>query len=375
MDINLYTAENILIINPGSSSIKWAWYSSCCKFLPEENGSFELEAFDEGIIGILLGRNINVAVIRFVHGGSRYFNPIKITPEIAEDLEQIGEDLSPLHIKYSIKCWEYLKNERKNISIIAVFDTAYFNELPDSSKYYGLPENLIKKYSIRKYGFHGFAHASLMNQWLSIRGAIDHGSQQEKIITLQLGGGCSMAAIKGRYPIDTTMGFTPTDGLLMSTRSGSIDPSLVTFLQRKEGISPEKMDELLNQQSGWYGLSGLSKDMAVLANSDNRLAQLAINLFCQRIRNTIGSYLVQLGGLDALIFGGGISENNIPLCRRILSGLEHIGIVVENDSDMFGDANLPIRLTSETSKICAWVVETNEHYEMLRVIRGKPVLS
>jgi acetate kinase len=355
--------SSLLVLNPGSSSLKWSWLNNCLKTTADLSGVVSYDELKELLKTLYKKNIISLAVVRFVHGGREFSAATIITDRVLKKLEGLNE-LAPLHNPKSMLCVQTLNQVLPlPLTCIAVFDTEFFNQLPLVSQTYGLPNKLSQKYSIRRYGFHGFAHDSMLNFWRSLYNSNENfANLPSRLITMQLGSGCSIAAIKDGKPIDTTMGFTPNEGLLMATRCGDIDPGIVSWLQRQENLSAEELDKVLNLQSGLLGVSGESSDMAVLLKSQSKLTKLAIELFCWRIRKTIGAYFAILGGLDGIILSGGIAENSSFICRRFLAELAHLGIALSSD-------DLPvkssIRLTTDQSKVACWIVENNESQSIL----------
>jgi len=359
--------KNILVINPGSSSLKWSWFSSSSEYEANKSGLTELEHFNQWLYSLSDRVSVDYVIIRFVHGGGQYSEPIELSLSKLNQLEAFNE-FAPLHNPISIFCAkQILQVLADQAEIYAAFDCEFFRHLPLVSKTYAIPEEIIKKYSIKRYGFHGFAHAGMYSSWQeAITERRKAGSMESRVITIQLGAGCSMSAIKNGEPIDTSMGFTPNEGLVMATRSGDIDPGLVTWLQRKEDWSPEKTEEVLNQNSGWLGLSGLSKNFAELLASDNPQARLAVDLFCWRIRKSIGAYYAILGGLDGIILSGGLAENAPNFCRELLNDLNHLGVEIQSDKIFNNNiTSNSVQLSTHTAPVGCWIVKNSEAQAMI----------
>ncbi len=365
-DNHLENGSNILVLNPGSSSLKWSVHNA--QFY-EKTAQSDVVAYED--LGTLLkklnvSQQISIAVIRFVHGGNEFYKATLISAPVLERLEALNE-LAPLHNPKSIQCVRTVNCLLPGLSsCYAVFDTEFFNRLPVVSQTYGLPYGLTEKYSIRRYGFHGFAHESMLDFFKSSQNMTDVITKPlSRLITIQLGSGCSMAAIKDGIPIDTTMGFTPNDGLLMATRSGDIDPGILIWLQRHAKLSLEEVDELINLRSGLLGISCESSNMKTLLKSQSKLAELAVDIFCWRIRKTIGAYFAILGGLDSIILSGGIAENSLPICKRVLTKLNHLGIEL---SSVNSQNRSHIRLTTIQSVVECWLVKNSESQSILRSV-------
>ncbi len=358
--------SGVLVINPGSSSLKWAYFKSLAASSASASGQNDVGKVSSEIAGLLSRYPVELIVIRFVHGGHDFVTPLTIDEVSFRKLREL-QSLAPIHNQSSLLCSKIMSENAPGLRQIAVFDTEFFHTLPRVAQMYGLPRKIMEKYNIRRFGFHGFAHAGMLKGWHTLHGTGPGGD--ERLITVQLGSGCSMAAISNGRPIDCTMGFTPNDGLLMSTRCGDIDPGLLTWLQKKENWNPDQTDRILNNKSGWLGLSGVSSNMAELLQHDSIAARLAVNLFTYRIRKTIGAYYAVLGGLDGIIFSGGIPEHSPGFCKEILANLQHLGI----DSDV--ENKLPIlntfsgietyRLTSPRSPVACWSMCSNEARSML----------
>jgi acetate kinase len=275
---------------------------------------------------------------RIVHGGHRFSKPVLIDAEVIDAIAGLGY-LAPLHndpALASIRAARELLGT--SMPAIAVFDTAFHAGMPARASLYAIPGTLLSRHHIRRYGFHGLAHRYMVDRYAAITGS---SLENANIITLQLGNGCSATAIKGGCSIDTSMGFTPLEGLMMGTRSGNIDPHLPTFLARAEGVDVETVEEWLNTKSGLLGVSGLSQDMRELLMAEKEGqegAALAVEMFCYRVRKEIGACLAVLGGADAVVFGGGIGENSPEVRRRICAGMEWCGLALdaEKNNSMIG---------------------------------------
>lgn len=359
----------LLVLNPGSSNIKWTVFSAS-----SQPWSGMRDVFAEGQISVEKDKNaieqlrtvtadyaLSALVVRVVHGGPAFSSPIEVSGGSLNQLKSMVS-LAPLHNKIAIDViegWHRLDNA---IRIFVVFDTDFFADLPAVAQAYGLPWSLIEKHRIRRYGFHGFAHQDMVRQWLQKN---PH-RQGFALVTAQLGSGCSMAAIRDGKPVDTSMGFTPNEGLLMRTRSGDMDPGLLIWLQQREDWSSDEIDHLLNHEAGWRGLSGGVDSMAELFASDHPQCRLAFDLFRYRFQKTLGAYFAILGGLDGIVLSGGIAEHNPALCRRLLSGLSHLGIELHAEPV---ESSLPLSLSSSISQVQCWVVAADEAGAMLHSVQ------
>lgn len=360
----------ILVLNPGSSSIKWTVFCSFTKDLNEDpiaidHGQIALTIVGsdvfQHIVSATAAYKIFAVIVRVVHGGSQFSHPIEVSHYIFNKLKAL-DLLAPLHNRVAIELIESCQQYDESLRVFAAFDTQFFINLPAVAQIYGLPLDLIERHQLRRYGFHGFAHQDMVRQW-----CIENPYRQQfSLVTAQLGSGCSMTAIRNGKPVDTTMGFTPNDGLLMRTRSGEIDPGLLIWLQQQEGWSPNEIDHLLNQEAGWKGLSGGIDNMAELFASDHPQCRLAFNLFRYRFQKTLGAYFAILGGLDGIVLSGGVAEHSLAICRELLSGLSHLGIELRSQS---ASGDLPILLSSKTSKVQCRVVAVDEASTMLHAVQ------
>jgi len=246
-----------------------------------------------------------------------------------------------------------------NVPQVAVFDTAFHQTLPPKAYMYPIPYNLYEKYGIRRYGFHGTSHRFVSNRLAELMG---RPLKELKIVSCHLGNGSSVCAICDGVSVDTTMGFTPLDGLIMGTRSGSIDPSIVLFLQEQEGLSIKEMGDLLNKQSGYLGVTGLTsdqRDLSEAADEGNARAQLALDIQRYQIRKYVGAFGAAMGGLDAIIFTGGIGENSTVTRTRVLNRLAFYGVDLDSEANSAADGK-EMEITKPGSKIRAFVIPTNE---------------
>jgi acetate kinase len=301
---------------------------------------------------------------RVVHGGEAFTQAVRLDDTVLHQIEQLN-DLAPLHNPFGVAGIRTLQQGLgKTVPMVAVFDTAYHATLPEHARTYALPLELVKKTGIRRYGFHGIAHASLALGYARFTG---QALQQSRLITLQLGNGCSMAAISQGQSVETSMGFTPLEGLVMGTRSGNVDPAVVWHLMKHHSMTVVEVEQLLNEQSGLLGVSGRSSDMQVLLRAANEehdtRAQLAIDMFCYRIQQYLGAYLAVLHGADAIVFGGGIGEHSPEIRAQVCAGMEWCGLQIDsvrNEQAINlrpGDA---AKISGDESSIAAYVVATDE---------------
>ena len=312
---------------------------------------------------------------RVVHGGEQFRRSVLITEEVTRCIEE-NIDLAPLHNPHNLHGIEAVRAALGDaIPQVAVFDTAFHQTLPEMAYLYAIPYPLYRRYKVRRYGFHGTSHRSIAYRYRRLTGKE---RSQVRIITLHLGNGCSACAISGGVSMDTSMGFTPLEGLIMGTRSGDIDAALPDYIAAKEGLSPAQVEAMLNGQSGLLGISGLTNDMRdLIAEADelqDRRARLAIDMFCYRVRKYIGSYLAAMGGADALVFAGGIGENAPSIRTRICEGLSWAGLRVDDQINSGLVGGKEGRFSTAGSTLEAWVLPTDEELliarDTFRVVTG-----
>jgi acetate kinase len=304
---------------------------------------------------------------RVVHGAEKFKRSVIIDDEVIRGIEDCI-DLAPLHNPANLKgiaaARELLGS---GVPQVAVFDTSFHSTMPETSYLYALPYQLYRRHKVRRYGFHGTSHRYVAYRYRQIVGKK---REETNLITLHLGNGCSACAIRGGDSIDTTMGLTPLEGLIMGTRSGNIDPSIIEFLSHKEGMSLSEIDALLNKQSGLLGISGLTNDMRELLDEErehqDRRASLAIEMFCLRVKKYIGAYLAELGGTDALAFTGGIGENSPVIRSRVLNGLEWFGIKIDDARNRQMARGKEGDISTPESRVRVLVIPTNEELLIAR---------
>jgi acetate kinase len=311
-----------------------------------------------GVPEIKSTADLNAVGHRVVHGGELFKESALIDEKVLQDIRD---------------CIELLG---KDTPQVAVFDTAFHHSIPEAACLYALPYHLYRRYRIRRYGFHGTSHRYVAFRYRALRGFT---REQTNIISLHLGNGCSAAAIKGGLSLDTSMGMTPLEGLVMGARSGDLDPAVVNVIARKEGLAPSDVDTLLNTESGLLGVSGLTNDMrellAELKEHDDRRVRLAVDMFCYRAKKYIGSYLAAMGGADAIVFTGGIGENSPEVRTRICAGMQWAGLHLDESKNqqMTGCEGM---ISTDDSKLLAYAIPTDEELliarDTVRVILGEP---
>lgn len=351
----------ILTINAGSSSVR---LDVCVK---KDSGiqrlgrkKFSLEESSPSILKAFIAeqsvQEVSLIAHRIVHGGTKFMHSCLINSTVEMEIDRLSA-LAPLHNPFALKWIQSCRAVfNGQVPQVAVFDTAFYSTLPNVAAVYALPKNLIKEYGIRRYGFHGIAHSAMWKRWKEIRPDIMDGG---KVISLQLGAGCSITAIRKGKVMDTSMGFSPLEGLVMATRPGDIDPEIILYLQRSCGFSAHEIEDMLNYSSGLLGVSGMSSDMRVLLKSKEDDARLAVELFCYRARKYIGACLAVLQGADAILFGGGVGENSPQVRGRILEDMNWLGVILDSrtNSDTIGKEG---RISAPESKTAAWVIPVDE---------------
>jgi acetate kinase len=388
----------ILVINCGSSSIKYCFHDTADEGRPARGmveriglpgmrlahegpcgavkrelspGGFaeglgamvaELTATSTGVIRTV--GEITLVAHRVVHGGEHFAEATLVTDEVLAQIEALNP-LAPLHNPVNAAGIREMRRLFPAASHVAVFDTAFHHTLPARAYLYGLPYDLYKKWGVRRYGFHGTSHA-----YASLRAAqfLGRPATELALVICHLGNGSSLCAVHQGRSVDTTMGFTPGEGLIMGTRCGDLDAAIVTFLQRSEGLSPADIDELLNKKSGLLGLSGLSsdiRDVLEAANAGHPQASLAIDAYCYRVRKYIGAYVAAMAGVDAIVFTGGIGQGRAAVRARVLQGLHSMGIALDEELNRTARGFDEVcRISTEASKVSVLVVPADEERMM-----------
>jgi acetate kinase len=329
-----------------------------------------------GITQVRAVADIHAVGHRVVHGGELFADSRLISDEVLDGIKECI-DLAPLHNPNNIK--GILASRQvfgPKLPQVAVFDTSFHHSIPEHAYLYAVPYHLYRRHHIRRYGFHGTSHRYVADRYRALRALTE---EQTHVITLHLGNGCSATAIRGGRSVDTSMGMTPLEGLVMGTRSGDIDPAIVNLIATKEGLSAHEVDALLNTQSGLLGISGLTNDMRVLlqelSDQDNRRVRLAIEIFCYRARKYVGAFLACMGGADAIVFTGGIGENSPDIRARICEGLEWTGLRLDDNKNK-KTVGLEGQISSDDSSLRAFVIPTDEELliarDTVRCILGEP---
>ncbi|HKQ30680.1 MAG TPA: acetate/propionate family kinase [Burkholderiales bacterium] len=357
----------LLTVNAGSSSLRLTAFSRDGQMVATRHhaGTEAPPAALEEFLSTPGIDAIEGVAHRIVHGGERLVQPCLIDVDIEAEIARLAP-LAPLHNPAALK-WIRLCRALLGAAVpqVAVFDTAFYAQLPEVARRYALPKALVQRHGLRRVGFHGLAHEAMWRRWRALRPDIADGG---RVISIQLGAGCSVTAIDRGRAVDTSMGFTPLEGLVMATRCGDVDPGLLAFLQRAEGLTSEQLERLLNDQSGLLGLSGESADMKRLLASSQPDARLAIDVYCYRVRKYIGAYWAVLGDVEAILFGGGVGEQAPIVRRQILAGLESLGIVLDvaaNEAARGTEA----RISHADSRVAVWVTTVDEAGVLARMAR------
>jgi acetate kinase len=304
---------------------------------------------------------------RIVHGGDRVSQPTIANDDVISALDDASR-FAPLHNPPAIATLRAVREKFPKVPSIVVTDTAFHRTLPPVARTYAIPRALAAKHGIHRFGFHGIGHSWMLDRYAEIVG---RPTSTLNLITLQVGAGCSAAAIRDGQSIDTSMGLTPLEGLMMATRSGDLDPAIFSFLAANEHLSPDEVERLLNHDSGLLGVSGISGDMRELeaAAPTNPDAALAIDMFCYRVRKYIGAYMAVLGRVDAIIFGAGIGEHSATVRDRICRGLETLGIVIDDALNQSANGREAC-FSADRSLVKLWVVPLDEELQIARVCVG-----
>ena len=387
----------VLVVNAGSSSLKYQVIDSetekpIAKGLCEEVGyadSFHKAQYGGGsyvdevympdhlkaievVIDALISdpdsgveslEQIGAVGHRIVHGGEKFNQSVYCDEQVIADIELLSE-LAPLHNPPAVRCIRACRELMPDVPHVCVFDTSFHQTLPPRAYVYALPYEFYERYGIRKYGAHGTSHRYIAARTAELLG---REVSDMKIITCHLGNGCSVTAVEHGMSIDTSMGFTPLGGVMMGTRCGDLDPSIVTYLMEQEGYTPHEINETLNRESGLAGVSGLSNDLRVVTaatQTGHRRATLAFDMYANSVKKTIGSYIAEMGGVDAISFAGGVGENSERMRRMILNGLEPLGIILDYKANRH-DGQEGI-ISSPRSKVQILIVPTNEELMIAR---------
>ncbi len=332
---------------------------------------------EAGVPGIQSLADIHAVGHRIVHGGEKLTRSVAIDDAVIEQIEDCI-DLAPLHNPANLKgIYSARELFGPGVPQVAVFDTSFHSTMPPESFLYAIPYQLYVRHKVRRYGFHGTSHRYVAYRYRQLSGK---SREETHVITVHLGNGCSVCAIRAGESIDTSMGLTPVEGLVMGTRCGDIDASVLEFLHHKEGMSFEELDGLVNKRSGLLGISGLTNDMRDLLEEESehqdRRAHLAIEIFCLRVKKYLGSYLARMNGADAIVFTGGIGENSPDVRARICRDLDFLGITVDAERNAALSGGKEGEIGAPESRVRLYVIPTNEELliarDTLRCVRDVP---
>jgi acetate kinase len=371
---------NILVLNAGSSSLKFRVFrmdslrplsesedvlagGQVEKIGQQAGGAQTLSEAADEVLGQLSQEQIQVDAVghRVVHGSAQFTEPIRVDDTVLESIRALTE-LAPLHNPGGIAGIEAARKSLPNVPNVAVFDTAFHHNLPAVAALYALPVELSKRLSLRRYGFHGISYRYVSERLSTIR------TPCERMIICHLGNGASACAIRNGVSIDTSMGFTPLEGVIMGSRSGDIDPGLILHLLRKEKMTLDQLDNLLNHESGLKGLSGRSgdvRDLEQAADDGDEASRLALECFAYRVRKYIGAYAAALGGVDALVFTGGIGENAARMRTRICEGLQFLNLELDEERNQTASGKDPADIGADSNGRI-WIVPTDEERQIAR---------
>lgn len=357
---------SIIVINAGSSSIKYSAYRARSLELIDHGLIEEVSDYHDAFIQMekeLVRHDINLREIegfahRVVHGGEKFHEPVIIDDEVIREITHLIP-LAPLHNPANLEGIIAARSIAPNVPHIAIFDTSFHQKMPEYAYRYPISHDLYEHYHVRKYGFHGTSHdyvSQKASHWLG------KPIEELNLITFHIGNGVSACAIEKGISIDTSMGMTPLEGLMMGTRSGSIDPSIIGYLMREKGLSIDEIEVLLNKQSGLKAIAG-TNDLRTIINakeSGDLHAELAIEMFCYRLRKQLGEYMSVLKGVDAVVFTGGIGEHSPLVRNEVCSNLAHLGIRIDETLNLSNTT----AIHQKESKVQLLVIPTDEEYQM-----------
>jgi acetate kinase len=357
----------VLVVNAGSSSLKVSLVGANDTRLEEkEFDARDGHVEDSELIAAIRGMGgVDAVGHRVVHGGPRYPASVRIDSGVVQYLATMA-DLAPLHIPAALAYIETVGSLLPALPAVACFDTAFHSNMPAAASTYAIPAEWRERYGIRRYGFHGFSHAYSARRAAELLGRSE---SDLRVVTCHLGAGASLAAVSGGRSVDTTMGFTPLEGLVMATRSGSVDPGMLLWLQRHAGITESEMTDALDRRSGIYGLAATSDMRALLkrASSGDETAQLALDVYVHRLRACTASMAAAMGGLDALVFSGGVGENAYAVRAAAVSGLRFLGL--ELDATLNAVATKDADISAIGANCRTLVVRAREDVEVAREVR------
>ena len=356
----------ILVANAGSSSLKLRLLETDDRLaaqvdLPAPNGGAEVAAIQEAVRG--LGR-VDVVGHRIVHGGAEFTCAVRVDESVRRALEKLG-DLAPLHQPVSLAVLSAVSEALPDVPAVACFDTAFHVNLPAAAATYALPSDWRRRWALRRYGFHGLSHAYASRRALELA----RGGSGLRVVSAHLGAGASLAAVLDGQSLDTTMGFTPLEGLVMATRSGTVDPGLILWLEEHAGVGAEELADTLEHRSGLLGLAGTAdmKELEARAAAGAAEATLALEVYLHRLRGGIATMAAALGGLDVLVFTGGVGEHSALVRERTAAGLGFLGVSLDLERNQAGAPDREIGAAGSRAR--AFVVASREDLEIARQVR------
>jgi acetate kinase len=352
---------NVLVVNAGSSSLKLALLDDDDRLLLSTNVD------EDGLAAELAGAGrIDAVGHRIVHGGSEFVAPVLIDEGVEQRLQSLV-DLAPLHQPKSLRALELVRRALPGVPQVGCFDTAFHAGIPAAAATYALPSEWRERWNLRRFGFHGLSHAYVARRVAELAGVAP---EELRIVSCHLGAGASLAAVRGGVSVDTTMGFTPLEGLVMATRSGSVDPGLILWLEEHGGIPPSVLAAALESRSGLLGLSGSADMAAVLAaeRAGDADAALAVGVYLHRLRAAVAAMAAALDGLDAIVFTGGVGENSPEIRARAAAGLGFLGVAL--DADRNESAELDAEIGAAGAPVLAFAVRAREDLQIAREVRA-----
>ncbi|MGH7562140.1 MAG: acetate/propionate family kinase [Gemmatimonadales bacterium] len=366
---------NVLALNAGSGSLRYKLFARREGDGPTAESLLKAHAFDrvqgratveaaERAVTDCLSVGIDAIGCRVVHGGGRFVGPARVTPEVLAAIRDLS-DLAPLHNPTDVAVIEAATRRAPGVPSVAVFDTAFHRTVPEVAWRYALPGEIGT--DLRRYGFHGIAHRHVSGELFRLLGRAPSGT---RVVSCHLGGGASVCALRDGRSVDTSMGLTPLEGLVMSTRCGDLDPGVVLQLFR-EGRTVDEVQELLYRRSGLLGLSGASGDLRDLepaAAAGDPRAALALDIAAYRVRKYVGAYAAALGGIDALVLSGALAENWAPYRRRVLSGLEFLGVQLDEERNRAAGPDTPARIGPDDAPVSVWLIPADEERQIAREV-------
>jgi acetate kinase len=391
------TKTKILVCNAGSSSLKFSFFDAEDEVLladggvdwlrkparlvfrganrPEIREELKLEKHADAVARILDDlqagssaalqslEDLRAVGHRVVHGGDRYTSAVRITAEVKRTIEELTE-LAPLHNPASLEGINAVEQVLPNVPQVAAFDTAFHATLSEAARTYAVPRKWTREWRIRRYGFHGLSHSYCAGRATEIMGR-----RKLRLVIAHLGNGASMSAVRDGVCVDTSMGFTPLEGLVMGTRSGSVDPGILIYLLRHKGLNAEELDNALNHESGLLGISGISSDLRQILSElpHNPDARLAVDVYVHRIRQTVGAMAATLGGVDALVFTAGVGERSQEIRKRVCENLDYLGLELDRTANETCKPDADIGAPSSKARIL--VIATREDLTIMRETR------